>query len=71
MSENYKYLVSGFISGYISFFITYPLDTIKVWKQTNKIMKYNVYNLYKGNLFPCLTSGIINSIMFSTNNFIK
>jgi hypothetical protein len=71
MSDNYKYLVSGFISGYISSFSTYSLDTIKVWKQTNQIMNYNIKNLYKGNLIPCLTSGIINSLMFSSNNYIN
>lgn len=70
MSENYKYLVSGFISGYVSNFLTYPLDTIKVWKQTNQKIIFNPKNLYKGNLYPTLTTGIINSLMFSTNNNI-
>ena len=71
MSENYKYLISGFVSGYISSFSTYPLDTIKVWKQTNNNINLNIKNLYRGNLFPCLTSGCINSLMFSLNNNIN
>ena len=51
------------ISSCLSTIIVHPLDTLKVWKQTNA--KYNVRMLYKGCAYPIVNSVFINGILFS------
>jgi len=50
--DDYKSLLSGFISGIIHTIIGYPLDTIKTYKQSNVIIKNNhlymtIFNIHK------------------------
>ena len=67
MNEIYSNIIVGFLSGYTSNKITYPLDTIKVWKQTNSYQKINLTNLYRGCFYPSVIAGVINSTLFSSN----
>lgn len=70
MNDVYSNITAGFFSGYISNKITYPLDTIKVWKQTNSYQKINLNNLYRGCFYPSVVAGVINSTLFSSNYFL-
>ena len=47
---NDSYIIAGCISGSLANFITYPLDTLKVLKQTNTSYKFkNIYiNAHNG-----------------------
>ena len=62
---------SGFISGIAQTIISYPLDTIVVYKQTGQnISNIKLKNIYKGVQYPLLTSGLINSLCFGINNSV-
>lgn len=67
--NEYKSLISGFISGSVHTIIGYPLDTIKTLKQSNKNTK-NI-RLFKGLSYPLIQVSIINSITFGSNNYLK
>jgi solute carrier family 25 (mitochondrial carnitine/acylcarnitine transporter), member 20/29 len=57
----------GAFSGLCQSFIGHPLNTLKVWKQNNIIIKnrLNVTNLYRGISYPIQSSIVINSLTFS------
>lgn len=67
--EDYKSLISGFISGAVHTIIGYPLDTLKTLKQSNK--KINNKKLFKGLSYPLIQVSIVNSITFGSNNYLK
>lgn len=67
--DNYKSLVSGFISGIVHTIIGYPLDTIKTLKQSNINIKNK--NLFNGISYPLIQVSVINSITFGSNNYLK
>ena len=66
--EEYKYIISGGISGMTQVLVGHPFDTLKVWNQVNIKPVYKINNLYRGIHIPIVTSGIINSCLFSLNN---
>lgn len=67
--DNYKSLISGFISGTVHTIVGYPLDTIKTLKQSNISVKNK--NLFNGIGYPLIQVSLINSITFGTNNYLK
>lgn len=69
MDDNFKSLISGFLSGSIHTIVGYPFDTIKTLKQSNK--KYEVKKLFNGLMYPLIQNSIMTSITFGSNNFLK
>lgn len=67
--DDYKSLLSGFLSGIIHTIIGYPLDTLKTLKQSESKVKNN--NLFKGLSYPLAQVSIINSVTFGSNNYLK
>lgn len=67
--NEYKSLISGFLSGTIHTIIGYPLDTLKTLKQSN-IQNKNK-NLFKGLSYPLIQISIINSVTFGSNHYLK
>ena len=67
--NNDKALYSGFISGIVHTLVGYPFDTLKTLKQSK--LKVKEVNLFKGVSYPLIQSGIMNSIMFGSNSFLK
>ena len=72
-------IISGFLSGSLSTFITHPLDTLKILNQNNIKPQYNI-KLFRGASYPILTSGITNGLLFysfeqckhiTNNNYIS
>ena len=67
--NEYKSLISGFLSGTIHTIIGYPLDTLKTLKQSNIQSKNK--NLFKGLSYPLIQISIINSVTFGSNHYLK
>lgn len=57
-----KTFIGGFISGILQSIIGHPLDTIKVIKQSNKVIRY--HQLFNGLLPVMLSNSIITGIQF-------
>lgn len=68
--------ISGCFGGACGVLMGHPLDTIKTWQQfSNHKIRTSVYNIilrnngvlgfYKGMLFPLMTSGALNSVVFA------
>jgi len=76
-----KDLAAGFVSGAISTYAGYPLDTIKVRMQvsdistsvgrtmTNIIRNEGFTGLYKGVLSPVVGNAPVNALLFAANDF--
>lgn len=58
----------GAISGVVGTIITYPLDTLKVRKQTG--CSFGITNLYSGIRYPIMTSMIYKGSLFLVNDII-
>lgn len=75
MFDETKILVSSYVSTFNSTLITFPLDSMKTWKQSNITRKPNIKNLYAGVMYPLLTNSFINSLLFlsteKTNNIMN
>lgn len=70
--EKEKLALAGFLSGSIQCIIGHPFDTKKVLIQSKKnIYPLTLKNLYKGLSYPLLTQSIVNSIMFTSYEFLK
>ena len=67
--DDYKSLISGFISGGLHTIIGYPLDTLKTLKQSN--IKFKNQNLFRGLLYPLIQTSLLNSVSFGSNNYLK
>lgn len=73
MFENINNSIAAFCSGFLITLIGHPLDTFKTWKQSNMVHKLdiNFTNLYKGIKYPLMQNSIMNSITFTTNEYVK
>jgi hypothetical protein len=49
----------GVVSGIAQTLSGHPFDTIKVYKQNNLNFKFNIYQMYKGILFPLISNTFI------------
>ncbi len=49
--------------------IGYPLDTAKVWAQTNTKQQLSISNLYSGIKYPLIGQGAMTALCFSTYNY--
>ena len=64
-----EYFSNAFISSFISTTILHPIDTIKIYYQNNKIIRYNLRNLYKGyfiGLSYCIPEKTVKIATFDT-----
>lgn len=63
--------IAGTISGLCQILVGHPLDTYKIWLQTNKKNR-NIRNLYHGIKYPLYTNCILNGFLFGLNyNFYQ
>ena len=70
--DEYKSLVSGFVSGAIHTIVGFPLDTLKTLKQSNNINKnINFKNIFKGLIYPVSQVSLVNALTFGSNNYFK
>ena len=76
--DEYKSLLSGFISGAIHTIVGYPLDTLKTLKQSNKSnfsnsmeSILNPKKIFKGVIYPVSQVSIVNALTFGSNNYFK
>ena len=80
--DEYKSLLSGFISGAIHTIVGYPLDTLKTLKQSNtneiinnkqSIITKNIYskNIFRGVMYPVSQVSLVNAITFGSNDYFK
>ena len=58
--------LAGSISSVIQTITMYPLDTLKVYKQSNTSKAIKVNNLYKGIKYPLIFEGFAGSLLFGT-----
>lgn len=72
-----KEYLAGSISSMLQTISMYPLDTLKVYKQSNIKKTIRIKNLYKGLTYPLLFDTFAGSLLFGTyynlrkNNFSK
>lgn len=71
MFEETKIIISSYVSTFTSTLITYPLDSMKIWKQSNQVRKPNISNLFAGVSYPLLTNGFTNSLLFLSTEKIN
>lgn len=69
MTDNYY--VKGALSGMFGICLSHPVDTIKTYYQTQKVMQYSFKNLYKGISAPLIGVGIEKGLVFGTYNYCK
>ena len=62
--------VYGGISGIFQTIVGHPFDTIKVYLQNGKVLRYNYKSLIAGINYPIATSSLISSINFGTYNYL-
>jgi len=55
---------NGWILGVTQTLIGHPLDTLKTWKQSNIKLKISFNNLYRGSLYPLISSIFLNQASF-------
>jgi len=68
----YDYFVAGCISGIVQTIIGYPLDTLKILKQNNKILdKIGIRRLYSGISMPLIQTPLICGISFYIDEIIN
>lgn len=65
--------IAGSISGFFQIIVGHPLDTYKVWLQTNQInkIKPNLNNLYRGIRYPLYSNCLLTSILFCSNDYVS
>ena len=68
--NNYKYFISGSISGFSQIIVGHPIDTIKIWNQVNIKHSYNFKNLYRGIKYPLISNIFITSGVFGVYNYL-
>ena len=76
--DEYKSLLSGFISGAIHTIVGYPLDTLKTLKQSNQLNQNQNQNqiqkpkkIFKGVIYPVAQVSLVNALMFGSNDYFK
>ena len=67
--NNYKYFISGSLSGFSQIIVGHPIDTIKIWNQVNIKHSYNFKNLYSGIKYPLISNIFITSGIFGFYNY--
>ena len=63
---NIKEYISGSIASAIQTAAVYPLDTLKIYKQTNINKPLSIKNIYKGIYYPLLFDICAGSVLFGT-----
>jgi hypothetical protein len=57
------------IANTVQMIIGYPLDTAKIWAQTNTKQQYTIKNLYSGIKYPLIGQGAMTALCFSTYDY--
>ena len=63
-----EFICAG-IATSIQMIIGYPLDTAKVWAQTNTKQQLSIKNLYSGIKYPLVGQSAMTALCFSTYNY--
>jgi hypothetical protein len=63
-----EFICAG-IANTVQMIIGYPLDTAKVWAQTNTKQQISFRNLYSGIKYPLIGQGAMTALCFSTYNY--
>ena len=67
--NNYKYFISGSLSGFSQIIVAHPIDTLKIWNQVNLKHSHNFKNLYSGIKYPLISNIFITSGIFGIYNY--
>jgi hypothetical protein len=74
--DEYKSLLSGFVSGAIHTIVGYPLDTLKTLKQSNQLNQnqnqiQKPKKIFNGVIYPVAQVSLVNALMFGSNDYFK
>ena len=64
------FIIAG-LANATQMFIGYPLDTAKVWTQSEQNKPLTVRNLYSGIKYPLIGQSLMTALCFSTFDYAK